>query len=73
MDPHLVREISVQLRIQVRLKDLIQHGKLALFLGFEGIRIVQNFSIAVAQDIRRKPPTQAEHAGLQAGCNHGFH
>src|ERR1051326_1576173 len=47
MDADFVREILIKVRVKIGLKDLFQHRKLTLFLGFEGIRIIQNLSIAV--------------------------
>ena len=44
MDSHLVRKILIQIRIKVRLKNLIQHGEFAFFLRLEGFRIIENFN-----------------------------
>ena len=55
-------EIVVEVRIEVRLENLVQHGKLALFLRFEGIRIIQDLAVPVAQNVGGEPPFQAQHA-----------
>ena len=52
VDADLVGEILVKVRIKLRLKDLIQDGQLAFFLRLERFRIVENFAVAIAEDVR---------------------
>src|SRR5262245_51452067 len=51
MDPHFMREILIKVWIELRLEDLIQNRKFALFLCFEGIRVIEDFAVAVAQNV----------------------
>ena len=44
-------EILIQFRIDVRLKDVFEHRKLAFFLGTEGHRVIKYFSIPVAKNV----------------------
>jgi hypothetical protein len=73
VDPHLVVKVLVQLGVEVRLQDLLQHGQLAGFLGLEGVRIVQHFAVPVAQDVGGEPAGDADEAGLQPGRQDGLH
>ena len=73
VDPHLVREILVKIRIELGLQNLIQHRKFALLLRLERLRIVQYLAVSIAQNVRRKPSTQAQHTRLQSGRDDGFH
>ena len=57
----------VELRIQVRLEDVIERRLLALFLRLERLRIVEHLAVAIAEDVGRVPPADAEQARLQAG------
>ena len=55
VDPDHVVEVLVELRVEVRLEDVLQHRELGLFLGLEGARIVQHLAVPVAQDVGREP------------------
>src|SRR6185437_16177566 len=73
VDPDDVREILVQIRILLRLKDRVQHRQLGLFLGLERLRIVEHFPVAVAEDVGRIPSSEAEHASLESWRDDGLH
>ena len=60
-------EILVQIRIELRLQDVVEHRLLALFLRLERLRIVEHFAVAVAQDIGRVPALDADQPRLEAG------
>ena len=70
VDADDVRDVLVELGIQLRLEDVVERGLLALFLGLERLRIVEHFAVAVAQDVGRVPAAHAEHARLEAGRDH---
>ena len=56
-----------QIRIEVRLEDVVEHRLLALFLRLERLGIVEHFSVAVAEDVRRVPSVDANQTRLEAG------
>ena len=61
MSPHLVEDVAVQLRVLLRLEDMLQYAELRLFLGLEVIRIIQHFAVAVAEeDVGRVPSCHAK-------------
>src|SRR5437773_10921149 len=66
VDPHLVREILIEFRIQLRLEDRIQDGQLAFFLGLEGLGVIEDLAVAISKDVRREPSIQAQHPCLQS-------
>ena len=61
----LVCEVPVQVGVKLGLQDVLQHRKLGLFLGLERARILQHFAVPVAQDVRREPTRQSQHAGFK--------
>ena len=60
-------EIFVELGIEVRLEDVVEHRLLALFLRLERLGIVEHFAVAIAEDVGRIPAFDAEQPRLQAG------
>src|SRR5215472_19082166 len=73
IDAHLVIEVLVQLRIKLRLQDVLERRKLTFFLGAEGAGVVQHFAVTIAENIRRKPTSQSQQPGFESGRNDGFH
>ena len=73
VDPHDVREILVQVGVLLGLQDRVEHAQLRLFLRLERGRIVEHFAVAVAEDVRRIPAGEAEHARLESWRDHGLH
>src|SRR6056297_419482 len=73
VDPHLVVEVLVQLGVHLRLQDVIERTELRLLLRLEGCRVVQNLAVAVPQDVRREPPVDPEHPGLEPRRQDGLH
>ena len=55
VDANLVVDVLVEIGIKLGLKDVFKRAKLRLFLGLEGLRIVQHFAVAIAEDVRREP------------------
>src|SRR5262249_26872942 len=72
VDPHDVAEIFVELRVELGLQDVVEDGLLALFLGLERLRIVQDFAVAVPQNVGRIPALDAEQARLEPGRDDGL-
>jgi len=73
VDAHLVEDVAVQLGILLGLQDVFQHAELRLFLRLEVLRIVEHFTVAVAENVGGIPTRQAEHARLQHRRDHGLH
>src|SRR5437762_9482213 len=65
VDPHHVAQVLVEIGIQLRLQDVVEHRFLALLLRFEGLRIVEHLAVAVAEDVRRVPALDAEETRLE--------
>src|SRR5437879_13650389 len=63
VDADFVADIAVELGIKLGLENIFEDPELRFFLGFEGVGIVENFAVAIAEDIGGKPAVQAEHAG----------
>src|SRR5207245_7014397 len=66
VDTYLVSEIPVELRIKIRLKNVLQHRKFRLFLGLERCWIFQNLSVAVAENVGREPSCQSQQPGFES-------
>lgn len=47
--------VLVEIRIEIELKDVVERALLALFLRLERLRVVEDLTIAVAQDIGGVP------------------
>src|SRR5205809_3349372 len=73
VDPNLVVDLAIQLRIELRLQDMLEQAELGLLLRLERLGIVQHFAVAVAEDVGGIPPRQTEHARLERGRQHALH
>src|SRR6266850_2381299 len=67
VDRHLVLQVLVEVRVLLRLEDLLQHRQLADLFGLEVRRIVEDFAVAVAEDVGGEPALHAQHARLESG------
>src|SRR5207253_9424611 len=54
LDPNLVEVTPVQLLVDFRLQDRVEHGGLGDLLAAEGAGIVEHFAVAVSEDVRRE-------------------
>ncbi len=61
-----MREVLIQVGIDVRLQDVLEHRQLRFFLRAERLGIVEHFAVAVAEDVRRIPAFEAEQPGLES-------
>jgi hypothetical protein len=57
-----VTQVLVEVRVQLRLKDVIEDRLLALFFRLERLGIVKYFAVSVAQDVGRIPWTPSSLA-----------
>ena len=72
----LVVEVLVEIGVEVGLEDVFEDAELGDFLGFEGFGVVEDLSVAVAEDVGGVPAGDAEHASLEGwgedGLNEGL-
>ena len=62
--------MAVEVGVQLRLKDVVEHRLLAFLFRFERLRIVQHFAVAVPENVRGVPAVHAKQPCLQARGNH---
>ncbi len=73
VDANLVVDVLVEIGIKLGLEDVFERAQLRLFLGLEGLRIVEHFAVAIAEDVGRVPAGDAEHARFEGRREHGLH
>src|SRR2546422_4907741 len=59
VDAHLVVDFAVQLGIKMRLENIFEDAELGFFLGLERTGVVEDFAIAIAEDVGGKPATSS--------------
>ena len=62
VNANLVVNILVEIGVKLGLEDHFQQAELGDFLGLEGLGIVEDFAVAVAEDVGGVPAGDAEHA-----------
>src|SRR6185503_8240754 len=72
IDADDVTKIFVELGVEIRLKDVIKNGFLALFLRLERLGIVEYFTVAVAEYVCRVPPFDTEQPGFETRRDDGL-
>ncbi len=72
VDADLVVEVLVELRVELGLEDDVEDAELGLFLGLEGLGVIEDLAVAVAEDVGGVPAGDAEHAGLEGGGEDGL-
>src|SRR5262245_7638347 len=65
VDAHDVAEMLVEIRIELRLEDVVENRLLALFLGLERLGVVEHFAVAIAEDVGRVPAVHAKEPRLE--------
>ena len=65
VDPYFVIDVAVERWVHVGLKDRVEHTELGGLFGLEVLGSVENFAVAVAQDVGRVPAANTEHAALE--------
>src|SRR5215204_167880 len=68
-----VRDVSVELGVLLGVEDALKDRELTDLLALEALLVVEDLPVAVAQDVRRVPPCEAQHSGLQAWRHHRLH
>src|SRR5579872_3211564 len=72
VDANLVDELGVEVRVEIRLQNMLENSELRDLFGAEAVRIVEHLSVSVAEDVRTVPAVQAEHPRLQARREDGL-
>ncbi len=67
VDADLVIEVLVEVGVEFGLEDVFEDAEFRDFLGLEGVGVVEDFAVAVAEDVGGVPAGDAEHAGLEGG------
>ena len=65
VDANLVVQVLVEVRVEFRLQNDVEHAELGFFLGFEGLRVVEDLAVTVAKDVGGVPAGDAEHTSLE--------
>src|SRR5215207_5042074 len=73
VDLDQVGDLPVELGVELGLQDAPQHGELGDLLALEAPRVIQDFTVAIAEDVGRVPAFQAEHPGLQTRRDDRLH
>jgi len=72
VDADLVVEVLVEVGVELGLEDDIEDAELGFFLGLEGLGIVEDLAVAVAEYVGGVPAADAEHASLEGGGEDSF-
>src|SRR5262249_26720343 len=56
----------VQVRVEVRLEDVLEDAELRDLLRLERLRVIEHLAVAVAEGVRRVPALEAEEARLES-------
>src|ERR687893_2180610 len=73
VDLDQVRDVAVELGVELGLQDTAEHRELADLLALEAFRVVEYLPVPISQDVGRVPALQPEHARLEAGGDDGLH
>ena len=65
-------DVLVEVGVELGLKDHLEEAELGFLFGLEGLGVVENFPVAVAEDVGGVPAGDAEHAGLEGGGEDGL-
>ena len=72
VDADLVVEVLVEVGVELGLEDDVEDAELGLFFGLEGLGVVEDFAVAVAEDVGGVPAADAEHAGFEGRGEDGL-
>ena len=68
----LVVDVAVEVGVELGLEDVVEDAEFGDFLGLEGLGVVEDLAVAVAEDVGGVPAGDAEHAGLEGGGEDGL-
>ena len=69
----LVENVLVKVGIEFGLQDVFERAEFGLFLGLEGLGIVEHFAVAVAENVGGVPAGDAQQARLKSRRQNGLH
>ncbi len=72
VNANLVVDVLVEVGVKLGLEDVFQNAELRDLFGFEGLGVVEDFAVAVAEDVGRVPAGDAEVADLEGGGENGL-
>jgi hypothetical protein len=58
--------------MQLGLEDVLEDAELGDFLGLEGVGVVEDFAVAVAEDVGGVPAGDTQVADLEGGSEDGL-
>src|SRR6266545_4875108 len=73
VDRDLVVDVAVELGVLLRREDRVEHRHLRDLLRLEGVGVVEDLAVAVAEDVRREPAVEAEEPRMQHRRDGGLH
>src|SRR5215469_1494260 len=73
VDADLVVEIAVEFGIELRLQNIFERAEFGFLFGFERARVVEDFAVAIAENVGGEPAVEAEHARFESRRENGFH
>ena len=72
VDADLVVNVLVEVGVKFGLEDVLEYAQLGDLFGLEGLGIIEDFAVAVAEDVGGVPATDAEITDLEGRCQDGL-
>ena len=66
-------DVFVEVGVQLGLEDVFEDAELGDFFGFEGLGVVEDLAIAVAEDVGRVPALETQITRFETGRQNGLH
>ena len=73
VDADLVEDVLVEVGIELGLEDVLERAELGLLFGLERFGIIEDFAVAIAEDVGGVPAGDAEQACLEGGREDSLH
>ena len=73
VDANDVGDVAVEIGVALGLEDGVEDAQLGHLLGLERLRVVEDLTITVAENIGGEPAFDPEHPGLEARGEDGLH
>src|SRR5438874_5746319 len=67
-----MEDLAVQLGVNLRLQNMLQHSELRDLLGLEGLRIVEYLPVAIAENVVEYQPCSPSMRALNPGARMVF-
>ncbi len=72
-DANFMAVMAVKFREGFSIEDVFDDGEFGDFFCFEGAWIIEDFAVAVSEDVCGEPAVEAEASSAQAGSDDSFH